>query len=237
MPLLNDQKCIPETRDFAIENFVLPAASLPVDRGSDETVFVLPLSAGDLKARDDIARGLQRLGVRTLLFLRQIEEIAWSVSGGAAGLYVRGKPEEVGESVRRITLLGEEDGKPDVEETWLLFSREARSPDGRLAGFVEIAFSIKQEEKGDPWTVQTVIDAPLVVFFPTVVPTNLGFLAQGPYRTTPSRDNVPRTDAWNQQLVEWTATLLVDALRWLRDNRMLDNCNSWLSSALPFAVQ
>ena len=45
---------------------------------------------------------------------------------------------------------------------------------------------------------------------------------QGPYRTTPSRDNVPRGDSWNQYLVHATATLLVEALRWLRDGDMLD---------------
>lgn len=64
--------------------------------------------------------------------------------------------------------------------------------------------------------------SPLVVFFPTVVSTNLGFLVQGPYRTTPSRDNIPRGDLWNQHLVKETAGLLVDAMRWLRDQSMLD---------------
>src|SRR5207244_3116025 len=63
---------------------------------------------------------------------------------------------------------------------------------------------------------------PLVVFFPTVLETYLGFLVQGPYRTTPSRDNVPRHDAWNQHCVEETAIVLAEALRWLRDHDLLD---------------
>ena len=51
------------------------------------------------------------------------------------------------------------------------------------------------------------------VFFPTVVTTHLGFLVQGPYRTTPSRDNVPpRRPLERQQLVQETAALLLDAL-------------------------
>src|SRR3546814_5817848 len=64
--------------------------------------------------------------------------------------------------------------------------------------------------------------SPRVVFFPTVVPTNLGFLVQGPYRTTPSRDNIPRGEQWNQHLVKETSSLLVEAMRWMRDNEMLE---------------
>ena len=45
---------------------------------------------------------------------------------------------------------------------------------------------------------------------------------QGPYRTTPSRDNIPPGDPWNQRLVEETTGLLVEAMRWMRDNAMLD---------------
>jgi hypothetical protein len=40
------------------------------------------------------------------------------------------------------------------------------------------------------WAVQPLAKSPLVVFFPTVVESHLGFLVQGPYRTTPSRDNM-----------------------------------------------
>ena len=64
--------------------------------------------------------------------------------------------------------------------------------------------------------------SPLVVFFPTVVRTNTGFLIQGPYRTTPSRDNVPTDDHWNRRLVRETGNLLVEALAWLSGEAMLD---------------
>jgi hypothetical protein len=208
--------------DFAIENFVWPIAISPINRHADETVFVLPLPSEDAGAHSEIAEGLRRLGARTLLFLRHIEEIAWSVEGGPSGLYVRGKPEQIGESARRIVLLGEEDGKPDVEETWLLFTRDAKTLDGTVVGRIEIAFSLIQDRKLDRWSVQVVNDSHLVVFFPTVVETHLGFLVQGPYRTTPSRDNVPRNDPWNQHLAQETATLLVEALRALRAMGLLD---------------
>ena len=66
-----------------------------------------------------------------------------------------------------------------------------------------------------------VADSPLTVFFPTEKETFAGFLIQGPYRTTPSRDNIPGHDPSNQALVRETAVLLTDVLRELRDNGVL----------------
>ena len=59
------------------------------------------------------------------------------------------------------------------------------------------------------------------MFFPTQKETFLGFLIQGPYRTTPARDNVPGDDPANQALVGATAALLVSVLRELRTGGLL----------------
>jgi hypothetical protein len=83
--------------DFVIENFVWPAAAPSVERGPDETLINLPLRTENNTAREEIANGLQRLGPRMLLFLRQIEEIAWSIEGGPSGLYLRSEPDILGE--------------------------------------------------------------------------------------------------------------------------------------------
>ncbi|HXH09456.1 MAG TPA: UvrD-helicase domain-containing protein [Alphaproteobacteria bacterium] len=61
--------------NFVIENFVWPTVASPIEREPEETVFILPLRDDDPTAHREIAQGLQRLGPRTLLFLRQIEEI------------------------------------------------------------------------------------------------------------------------------------------------------------------
>ena len=60
-----------------------------------------------------------------------------------------------------------------------------------------------------------------MVFFPTQKETFLGFLVQGPYRTTPARDNVPGDDPANQALAGATAALLVGVLRELRTSGLL----------------
>lgn len=210
------------TEDFAIESFVWPVAAPPIDRDHDETIIVIPLKTDSAADRAEITAGLQRLGAGALLFLRQIEEIEWRVADGLSGLYLRSQPENLGDGVRRITVIGQEERKPDVEENWLLFSKPVVTVDGVSPGHVEIAFSVLKNEKSTRERIGPVARSPLVVFFPTVLETHLGFLAQGPYRTTPSRDNAPRHDKWNQHCVQETAGLLVDALRWLRKHDLLD---------------
>src|SRR5205823_248355 len=81
---------------------------------------------------------------------------------------------------------------------------------------VEIAFRV---EGGRLVPVES---SPLIVSFPTEKETFLGFLVQGPYRTTPARDNVPGHDPSNQLLVRETGTLLGGVLRELRDDGLLD---------------
>lgn len=210
------------SEDFAIERFVWPVAARPIPRSEGETVIVIPLREEDSADREEIAVGLQGLGVRTLLFLREVEEIEWAVAGGPEGLYLRGRPEILDQAVRRVTLLGEAEGKPEVEETWLVFSRRVCTEEETAGGHVEIAFRTGEDKEIGREQVLPISQSPLVVFFPTVLETHLGFLLQGPYRTTPSRDNVPRQDPWNQRCIRETADLLGAALRWMREHGLLD---------------
>ena len=208
--------------DFAIEDYVFPKRSERSSREDDETQIILPLKSEDASAAQDITAGFRHLGPGALLFLRNIDEISWSVEGGASGFYLRNKPETLGPNVQRITVIGQETGQDDVDQNWLVFYRDLVS-DGKKVGRVEIAFSLTSV-KGAPgrWSVEPLATSALVVFFPTVVETHLGFLVQGPYRTTPSRETVPPDDPWNQHLVNEATSLLVEAMRWMRDEAMLD---------------
>ena len=204
---------------FAIRDYFLPFSIPPIDLNDGETVIALPLREAGLE--NNLGRQLKRLGKeRTLLFLRKINEIEWKLQDGSAGCCRREETVE-GEGVRRIRLLSEAEGEDPVEESWLVFSRAVHS-DGEFAGYVELAFKLASDGFGKD-VIEAVDDSRLVAFFPTVIPTYLGMLVQGPYRTTPSRDNIPQDDPrnWNRNLVKETAALLVDALRWLRDHRML----------------
>lgn len=209
--------------DFAIENYVFPKRMARSARAIDETQIVLPLKPEDVGAAQDITAGFRHLGPRALLFLRHIDEINWSVEGGASGFYLRNSPDVLGPNVQHITVIGKEDDRPEVDQNWLVFHRDVFSAEGKKVGRVEIAFSLVPiKDTPGRWAVQPLPNSPLVVFFPTVVESHLGFLVQGPYRTTPSRDNIPPSDPWNQNLIKETSSLLVDALRWMRDMAMLD---------------
>src|SRR5205823_2486242 len=63
--------------------------------------------------------------------------------------------------------------------------------------------------------------APIVAFFATQKESFLGFLVQGPYRTTPARDNVPEHDPVSQYLAGQTAVLIPAMLAGLRDDGLL----------------
>lgn len=210
--------------DFAIESFVWPTAVPPVDRDSEETVILIPLDSSDSSGHDEIASGLRGLGIQTLLFLRQIEEVKWSIRDVDSGQYLREEVTIDGTAtrgVRRVTVIGRSAKQREVnKEDWLIFSRHV-AKDGGSAGLVEIAFSLDSNDDGHE-IVNPITESPLVVFFPTVLETRLGFLLQGPYQTTPSRDNIPQFKSWNLHLISESAILLKDALRWLRDHERLD---------------
>jgi len=217
---------------FAIDNFVWPRAIHDLKNEHDETVFILPLRSTDVTAFEEIATGLSRLGARILLFLREIEEISWSIEGGPSGIYLRDKPMPFGKSGRIINLIGQLHGTEDIaEERWVIFSHEVLTPENILVGYIEVAFALVKGHENDILSVIPIRDSTLVVFFPTIVPTNLGLLIQGPYRTTPSRDNVPRSDSWNKYLIQETSKLLVEGLVSLRDNGLL-NANALTSLPL-----
>ncbi len=208
------------TEAFAIESFVLPAAVDPVQRGKDETVIIIPFLESDNAGKNEIADALSGLGTASLLFLQEIEEIRWSVDGVPTGLYLRDAVPKASD-VRRVNIIGQKSGEAEIDDSWLVFSRPVRTEGGVLGGNVEVAWWTEQSDEGRS-TIRPVKRSPLVVFFPTVVTTYLGFLIQGPYRTTPSRDNVPESDEWNRMCIEETGVLIVDSLKWLRDKELLD---------------
>lgn len=207
---------------FAIDHYVYPRHVSELCLEPEETIIRIPFRDDEPDAKDKILNGLRNLSTRTLLFLRQIEEICWNdVDSGVSGLYLRRKPEPFGSIGSKIALIGKDDEK--AEEEYIVFSREVSHED-TSAGFVEIAFALAADNSGEERKIQIqpATNTELVAFFPTVLSTNLGFVMQGPYRTTPSRDNVPEADEWNRHLVKETSHLLVDALKELKEIGLLN---------------
>ena len=208
---------------FAIYNYNKPTNVQPLARDADETIFVFPFKPGEEeKSYKEIASGLKNLGALALLFLHQIEEIQWTIGDDLSGNYLR-ETEHINEFTRRVTVIGQSSKTKAIHEKWLIFSKPIRNDNSSesnlsIGSKVEIAFSVIP----DTQTIQPLKKSPLVVFFPTVYHTGLGFLVQGPYKTTPNREAIHENDPFNEYLVDETAVLLRHALLFMRDENILD---------------
>ena len=205
---------------FKIDRYVHPVEVAPIDLANEETRIILPFREDDDSAYEEILNSLKRLGMRTLLFLRQIEVIEWLAFGTEEGTYSRGPRINLGCGAERVTVsddvLGEYSDSIQ-HENWIVFSKHVTDNDsGQVVGCAELAF-LAEFDSDSPIQVIPATNTELVVYFPTIVPTNIDFLIQGPYQTTPSRDNIVRHAQWNRDLVDKTAKLLVVALKGLRD--------------------
>ena len=193
---------------FRIENFVRPVAEAPVTVA--ETLFVFPFDHDAVPAAvptREIAAALSALRPGILLFLRNIERLRTGGPCAEASVVERSAADRP-EASRRLTV-----SRNGRREEWLAWQRPVEGHPGQR---VEVAFRLEGGR------VAVVASSPLTVFFPTEKETFLGFLIQGPYRTTPARDNIPGDDPSNQALVRQTAALLAGVLPELRDEGLLD---------------
>ncbi|MGH3149808.1 MAG: sacsin N-terminal ATP-binding-like domain-containing protein, partial [Streptosporangiaceae bacterium] len=194
---------------FRIENFVRPTAEPPVAQPPSGTLFVFPFDHDEVPAEvaeREIAAALGALAPRILLFLRNVRRLRTGGPGAEDSVLERsfaGRPW----ASRHVTV--SRDGQ---REEWLVWQRPVEGHPGQR---VEIAFRLEAGR------VAALEQSPLTVFFPTEKETFLGILIQGPYRTTPARDNIPGDDPANQALVRQTAALLADVLPELRDEGLL----------------
>src|ERR1700722_5833230 len=210
---------------FRIENYVRPFAAEPARAAADATdaddlgtSFVFPFDLASVPAAAavaEISAALNSIQPETLLFLRSIDRLRVRGAGVAAAVLERSTASR-GRTRRQVTLTKRPGQRAEEFAVW-----QRELPDADPAGLrVEIAFLAAVGLDGQRRITRRE-DSPLVVYFPTEKQTFLGFLMQGPYRTTPARDNVPEHDPSNQALVRETAALLAEVLRELRDDGLL----------------
>ena len=223
---------------FRIEHYVRPHQAVTIELcNSWTTLFVFTFDAPDIDqnmACREIAECLLNLSIRTLLFLRNIKVIEYELPDGASGIY---RCEEISRNLaRQATVIGQlispgsshyaisntlrSEGHKE-EENWLVFERLVKIPDSDDTVLVEIGFWLVKDDNEQLESIQGIKNSPLVVYFPTEKETRFGFLVQGPYRTTPSRDNIPKDDEWNKKLIEETGVLLADSLLKLKEMELL----------------
>ena len=197
--------------DFEIAGYVQP---FPVDPiGTPDTVFVFPFNRPDVPpelAHRELSRALLQLSPRTLLFLTRIEQLDCRTSGGPSKNRSLWRKNSGPGELRKTELFSFVQDGALTSETWLVGGRVIPFPDGN-EGRIEAAFALR-EARGGGMEIDCLPEAQLYAFFPTSKTTHLGFLVQGPFRTTPARDNVPESDPWNRNLVAEAARLVRETL-------------------------
>jgi hypothetical protein len=201
---------------FRIENYVRPFPVDPPGGLAAGTLFIFPFDLDSVPAATataEISAALAVLEASTLLFLRSIRRVS-SRGAGLTGSALERAAASRSSWSRDVTL---SNGRRQTQQ-WLVWDRMLDDL-GHPGQRVEIAFQVRTAA-GQPQIVRRA-DCPMVVFFPTEKQTHLGFLIQGPYRTTPARDNIPERDRSNQALARETAALLTEVLRDIRDQALL----------------
>jgi len=212
--------------------YTVVESPFPVNLTTSRTRFVLPfdhiekspdyIERSKIKspevAYQEIAKKLVDLGADALLFTNHLREIKWKTLE-TEGHYLREDLPVLGVG-RQVYIVTENlETYHLVFDTPILWSDEIGT--SKEYHPAQLAFSLTDRLEGGGKLVKS-NTTNLSVFFPTGYKTHVGFVIQGPYRTTPARDNVPIEDPFNNYLVTRTAKLLVDSLIVLRKNELLD---------------
>jgi len=213
----NTPKVFSGDEAFCIKNYVLPHLAEKAAIQDDETLFVFPFNHAEVspeQAFKEIANRLHDMGAKTLLFLTYIEEIIWHIDKQESGNCIREIATEKGH--KKVYVISKVEGQNIEDEEWLVFEQPLNE-----SLKVEAAFKLGKDKNGK----KIIIPEPnskLVVFFPTEKVTFLNFVIQGPYKTTPNRENIPLDDEQNKAIISETGSLIAESLSVIKDLGYLD---------------
>lgn len=194
---------------FEIKDFVIP--SIIDNNRITGTLIVLPFnhpSRSKNEVFEFVSKKLESIGLKTLLFLKNIREIRWQTPKKSGHYYKESKGFQNLENIHRVSIISKIEQEENFEE-FLVIKKPIKIETHNLN--VEIAYRIGINEAGKE-IVEKEKDSKLIVFFPTEKVTYLNFLIQAPYKTTPNRENIPLDDEQNQYLIEQTANLVADSI-------------------------
>lgn len=233
---------------FAVEiiDFTNPETIPAVKLGhSFTTKFVFPYTVGRSfsgfktisELNSVLSSKLQNLGITTLLFMKNLETIEYQINLNGStieGQYLLEK-NAINDHCSLVSALGHSDTQKtkkaeDEEISYLMFSRFIDNNSKRT---VDIAFPVVIKEDGT-YECQKPKNPFISVYFPTETESKLGFIVQGPYRTTPNRSSIPADEEDNIRLANETAKLLTDSLIEMRNAGTL---NMSFIKALPLSVR
>jgi len=204
---------------FEIKDFVIP--SLIDSNGIKETLIVLPFnhpSRTQNEVFEIVSKKLESIGLKTLLFLKNIKEIKWQTPNKNGHYYKDSNDFQDLENIHKVSIISKIEQEENFEQ-FLVIKKQIAIETHNLN--VEIAYRIGTDENGNE-IIEKEKDSKLIVFFPTEKVTYLNFLIQAPYKTTPNRENIPLDDEQNLYLIEETANLVTDSIPIIKELGLLN---------------
>ena len=200
-------------------------------------VFRLPFKEGlppeDITNLKDQLFNLEKR--RSLLFLPYLKTIQWyDEKNRQTGSYSCHSPDK-SRNPALVKLKSSMNGENQFSERFLVFRKEAKPQKNVVGKFqhqaknrvqrsgeelqpIEVAFKLQDGK------ITTMDSCVLFAYLPTEIKTDLRFLIQARYQTTPPRDNIlnPAESPWNKWLVQETASFCPKVLEQLKENRLLE---------------
>lgn len=206
-------------KSFYLKNYVYPYEILDkVALDSNESLFVIPFNHNEITkevAYNEIKNRLKKLGNETLLFLRYVNEIKWTI-GHEKGTYKRESNRE-SYDVRTVDIISSYSSvatNDNLKQKFLIFEQRLE----QCRDFpVEIAYKLEYDDKMNKFKIVSIPEAKLSVFFLTNLVTGLKFIIQGPYITTPARNDIRLDEAWNKELIEQTSILVSNSISRIKE--------------------
>lgn len=194
-----------------IRDFVIPSA-VNSNEQINGTLIRLPFNHR-LRSREQVFNlvfeKLANLSSKTLLFLKNIEVIKWQTPSLSGNYSKSSKYFQKIKNTKKVIIKSS-----DIAEEYIVIEKPINIGSKKIK--VEVAYKLDKDKRGKKTIVQE-HNSKLVVFFPTDKPTYLNFLIQGPYRTTPNRENIPLDDEQNEKIIEETGNLVAESLPIIKD--------------------
>lgn len=199
-----------------IDDFVIPSI-VADDCHISETLIRLPFNHSKRtkeKVFHLVSEKLRDIGLKTLLFLKNIEEIKWQIPS-SSGHYLKssGGLKNI-PNAKKVTIISS-----NITEEHIVIERPIKIESKELK--VEAAYKVG-EDKDAKKIIIPEPNSKLVVFFPTEKDTYLNFIIQGPYRPTPNRGDILLDDEQNKAIIEETGNLIAESLSVIKKLGYLD---------------
>lgn len=212
---------------FSIDEFVVPII-YNKEKNTEKTLIRLNFKETEKdKIYNQLKNMLKELDLNTLLFLRNIVEIKYQIEGDKRGHYIKEEIEK-NNITREISILSD----TEKIDRWLVFNKKIELNEVELEEilntkeekekfsksniFVQIGYKLDSKE----YKCVEFEGSRLFVSFMTAKETHLKFAINGPFRTTPARDNIAK-DLWNNKLIEIVGELTAESIEQIKEIKLL----------------